>query len=280
MIGGKAMSERKLWGIALMGLLALLIYVVFEPFLLQDKRITIVNPDLPKEFNDIKIAFLTDIHYGQLFSRARLRSLVKRVNNLEADIVLLGGDYVYRSPEYIEPFFAEMKELKATYGIYGVLGNHDHLQGSNLTIQSMGLAGIELIDNRAVWIYKNGAKIKIGGVGDYLYGLQDLRPTINDVKNDDFVILVMHNPDYAEKITTDKIDLGFAGHTHGGQVTLFGIWAPLLPSDYGQKYRTGIVEVSGMELIISNGIGATYPPVRFFARPQIVITTLKRDQSR
>lgn len=271
------MSKRKLWGIALMGLLALSIYMMFEPFWLEDKWITIVNQDLPKEFDNTKIVFLSDIHHGSLFSRARLRGLVKRVNNLEVDIILLGGDYVYQSPKYIEPFFAEMKELKATYGVYGVLGNHDHLQGSDLTIQSMGLAGIKLIDNRAIWIHKNGAKIKIGGVGDYLYGLQDLRPTINDVKNDDFVILVMHNPDYVEKIITDKIDLGFAGHTHGGQVTLFGLWAPLLPSGFCQKYRTGIVDVSDMKLIVSNGIGATYPPVRLFARPQIVITTLKKE---
>jgi predicted MPP superfamily phosphohydrolase len=73
---------------------------------------------------------------------------------------------------------------------------------------------------------------------------------------------------------TDKIDLVLAGHTHGGQVTFFGLWAPFTSSKFGQKYRTGIVETGRTRVIISNGIGTITPPVRFFARPQIIIIDL------
>jgi predicted MPP superfamily phosphohydrolase len=252
------------------------IYVFLEPFLLEEKYVDLQSPDLPEQFRDTRIVFLTDIHHGPYFSRARLGRLVNRVNGLQPDIVLLGGDYVHRSPNYIKPCFAELKNLEAPLGVYGVLGNHDHWEGAALTRQCMAGAGIRLIDNEAYWLEKNGGRIKVGGVGDYLEDILDIEPTIADVNNNDFVVLVTHNPDYAEEMGTDKVDLVLAGHTHGGQVTFFGLWAPILPSEYGQKYRTGIVEVVGAKVIVSNGVGNITPPVRFFARPQIIIVDLQK----
>ncbi len=71
-----------------------------------------------------------------------------------------------------------------------------------------------------------------------------------------------------------------SGHTHGGQVTFFGLWAPYVPSDYGQKYRTGMVANDATTVIISNGVGtSTIPPIRLFARPQIVVVTLRQPDS-
>lgn len=251
------------------------VYVFLEPFFLEEKYIDIRNPDIPPQFHDTRIVFLSDIHHGPYYSRARLGKLVNRVNRLKPDIILLGGDYVHRSSSYIEPCFTELKKLEASLGVFGVLGNHDHWEDGALTGQCMESAGIHLIDNTAYWLEKNGERIKIGGVGDYLEDIQEIEPTIADVKNEDFVVLVTHNPDYAEDIRTDKIDLVFAGHTHGGQVTFLGLWAPLLPSNYGQKYRTGIIEAVDAKVIVSNGIGTITPPVRFFARPQIIVAYLR-----
>jgi hypothetical protein len=92
----------------------------------------------------------------------------------------------------------------------------------------------------------------------------------------DFVILVSHTPDFAENLKTDKIDLMLSGHTHGGEVTFFGLWAPYIPSDYGQKYRTGIIKTDKTTVLVSNGIGNTFLPIRFFARPQINIIDLEK----
>ncbi|MDO9536337.1 MAG: metallophosphoesterase [Bacillota bacterium] len=253
------------------------VYVFLEPFRLEEKDIIVVNGDIPRQFENTRIIFLTDIHHGPFFSKSRLRKLVKRVNSLQPDIILLGGDYVHRSPDYIESCFDELKKLEAGFGVYGVLGNHDHWEDGALTIQSMKDAGIHLIDNLARWIEKNGEQIKIGGVGDYLEDIQDINPTIADVKNEDFVVLVTHNPDYVEHLKTDKIDLVFAGHTHGGQVTFLGLWAPIIPSENGQKYRTGIIETDNTKVIVSNGVGTITPPVRFFARPQIIIAHLRSE---
>lgn len=93
------------------------------------------------------------------------------------------------------------------------------------------------------------------------------------------MILLSHNPDYAEQLNTDLVDLQLSGHTHGGQVTLFGRWAPLLSSAYGQKYRSGVVSTAHTVVVVSKGIGTITPPVRLFCRPEIVLVRLSRGES-
>ncbi|MDI6706103.1 MAG: metallophosphoesterase [Bacillota bacterium] len=276
MTSGK-MNSRKIFFILIAVALLVLAYTFIEPYRLEMNSIDIISRDIPVAFNGTRIVFISDIHHGPFFSRERLRGLVTTINSINPDIVLLGGDYVHRDAKYIEPCFQELSSLKAGLGKFGVLGNHDHWEGKDLTLQSMRKAGITAIDNKAQWLYKDGARIRIGGVGDLWGDVQDISPTVEGAEESDFIILVSHSPDYVERITTRKIDLVLSGHTHGGQVTLFGLWAPLIPSQYGQKYRSGMIETDYTRVIVSNGVGTITPPVRFFARPQVNIINLKKE---
>ncbi|MCX7746051.1 MAG: metallophosphoesterase [Clostridia bacterium] len=254
----------------------LFIYAFIEPYWIQVKKIEIADSSVPRSFKGTKIVFVTDIHHSKVYPRSRVKALVQKINGLKPDIMLLGGDYVNKSISYIEPCFEELKELKAPMGKYGVMGNHDHWESKELTLLNMEKAGIKSLDNDSLWLYKNGEKIKIGGVGDYWEDKQIIENTIHDVGENDFAILLSHNPDYVEKIKTNKIDLVLSGHTHGGQVTLFGLWAPFVPSQYGQKYREGLIRNEYTQVLVSHGIGNVgYYPVRFFARPQIHVIELK-----
>ncbi|HPS31651.1 MAG TPA: metallophosphoesterase [bacterium] len=254
---------------------SLLIYIFIEPFWIEEKTIIYRHTDIPASFSGMKIVFLTDIHHGPFFSIDRVRSLVDRVNALHPDIIILGGDFVHHGSEYIESCFKELARLSAPMGVFGVLGNHDHWENAALTRKEMEKAGIKDLDNDAVWLNRGKERIKLGGVGDFLEDDQDTSKTTDDVSSSDFVMLASHNPDFAE-VAPVKIDLILSGHTHGGQVTLLGLWAPILNSMYGQKYLTGIVKNGSTDVIISNGIGTITPPVRFFARPQIVIIELQK----
>ena len=235
----------------------------------------IEDTDIPKAFSGYRIAFLTDIHYGPYFLKARMEALVRQVNGLKPDLVLMGGDYVHMDPQYIQPCFQGLGGIKAVDGVYGVLGNHDHWEGAVACRREMQVNHLGLLDNRAFWLTRGRDRIKIGGVGDLSSDIQVLDPTIRDATEDDFVLLVSHNPDYAERIKTRKVDLMLAGHTHGGQVTVFGLYAPLLPTTTGQKYRSGLVQGPLCKVIVSNGIGVITPPVRFFAPPEIVVVELR-----
>jgi len=256
--------------------LVCLAYGLIEPYWIESKEIYFTSEKIPDSFDNFKIVFISDIHHGAVYSRKRLKTLVNRVNALQPDLILLGGDYIDQS-KYIQSCFDEFKNLHTEYGVYGVLGNHDHFAGANMVANAMNKAGIICIDNKSYWLTKGSEKIKIGGVGDYWNDIQDLHATIKDTKPDDFVILLSHNPDYAEEIKTDKVDLVLSGHTHGGQATIFGLWAPFIPSKFGQKYKTGLIKTPYTEILVSNGIGNVgYIPIRFFARPQINIIYLKR----
>jgi predicted MPP superfamily phosphohydrolase len=248
-------------------------YSFIEPYLIETKEITIESDQIPAEFDGKRIVFLTDIHYGPLFNKERLNSLVNKTNELNPDIILLGGDYVTNDPPAVGSTFSSLSELKAPLGVYGVLGNNDP---ENSSIQAMKNAGITYIGNNAVWIGSNNSRIRIGGVGDMDTDVPIQLPTLVGVTPKDFVILVTHKPDYFPEVSKSKVDLVLAGHTHGGQITLFGLYAPFINSKYGQEYVSGEKKLGTDTMIISNGIGMVWAPIRFFARPQIIVIDLKR----
>jgi predicted MPP superfamily phosphohydrolase len=256
------------------------IYSLIEPRLITVADYEITNPQLPPAFDGLEIVFLADVHLGPYFSQERVRDLVARVNTLEPDLIILGGDYVYRDAPFVEPCFAELAGLRAPLGVYGVLGNHDHYAGAGLSRRAMTAAGIVELDNRGVWIERDGGRMRLGGVDDVLEGYPDVGPTLAGARPEDFLMLVSHNPDYLLEmpsgLSEGMVDLMLAGHTHGGQITLFGLWAPVVSSELGQSYRTGLAESGPFPVLVSNGIGTIIVPMRFFAPPQIVVVRLSR----
>lgn len=257
----------------ILAMILVLAYMFIEPYWIETKEITIESDQIPAQFDGKKIVFLSDLHEGFFFDQKRTDNLVNQVNALNPDLILLGGDYVDGSSEDVQPVFQSLSKLKAPLGVYAVLGNKDP---QYLTLKTIGQSNITYIGNKGTWIVLNGARIRLGGVGDYNNGAQLQNATTSVVTPHDFVILLTHNPDYFPKVNKSKVDLVLSGHTHGGQVTFFGLWAPVTHSDYGNKYRTGVITEKNSTLIVSNGIGTTILPLRFFARPQIIVIELKR----
>jgi predicted MPP superfamily phosphohydrolase len=242
------------------------------------------SPDVPSAFAGVRIAFLTDIHQGPYYTEQMVGQLVDRVNALGADLVLLGGDYGTTDPVYEGSCFSELARLQAPLGIFAVLGNHDYGQsdisnpGPGLAIKAAADAGIPLLRNQGTWLEKDGDRIRLGGVADHRVSTSDAGPVIDGTTAGDFVLLVSHNPDFSEDLPQGAVDLVLSGHTHGGQITLLGAWGLLVPSDYGQKYRTGIVKNDVTTVIVSNGIGTSATlPIRVCAPAQIVVVTLRHS---
>ncbi len=252
-------------------------YCYLECRWIKIKKVNLISQDIPESFNGIKIIFISDIHHGPYFSIRRVEKLVNEVNELQPDLIILGGDYVHREAKYIIPCFEELKELKSNYGVYAVLGNHDHWEDMELTRKMMIENGFNICDNKSYWLRIKNDSIKIGGVGDLWEDDQYLDSTTHDLKNTDFSILISHSPDYIEEMDTELIDFVVSGHTHGGQMTLFGLWAPIVPSKYGQKYRYGLKNFGDLQAYITSGVGTITPPLRFFCRPEIVLIELKNE---
>ncbi len=266
----------------------LLSYSSLETRWIKITHVSIESHDIPASFDGKRIVLVSDIHHGAALSRERVKNLVQRINSLHPDIIILGGDYISLSEKYIIPVFAELRNLKSKYGVYGVLGNHDCYVNGKLTKEMMVKNGVKDCDNKSYWLKINRDSIKIGGVVDPDGGVPEADSTVYDVKPKDFCILITHRPDFINHLNTDLVDLTLSGHTHGGQITFFGLWAPILPTENGlwaslslsgdsQKYRYGLIHSSPtMQSYITSGIGTRFPHLRFCCRPEIAVLELKR----
>ena len=165
-------------------------------------------------------------------------------------------------------------KLKARIGRFAVLGNHDHWVSAPAVRHALAEAGIRLTDNMGFWLDRQGDRLRICGVGDLWTDRQDPQFALGDATTHDAVIMLSHNPDYAETIRDRRVGLILSGHTHGGQVVMPGFGAPIVPSRYGQKYLHGLVQGPSCQVFITRGVGTVGPPVRFLCRPEIVQITL------
>lgn len=243
------------------------------------------SPKLPLALHGLKIAYASDMHYGALLDETRIKDLCERLNDLKADIILLGGDYGEDAAHTLQ-FFEKLPPLEAKLAVCGVIGNHDRAESpAEPLIKAMEKSGITPLVNSSLTIEIEGKKLCICATDDLSHG----DPAFSDVKEQcsgaDYVIFAPHSPDALEAAREETgdvfYDLAICGHTHGGQISLFGI-APYTSSLYGVRYGnlylTGeIEEDDGVQIIVSNGVGTTWLPVRMGAPAQYHIITLRRE---
>lgn len=241
----------------------------------------ISSPDVPEPFNGYRIAFASDFHLESKFKERQLHGTVKALKALAPDVLLLGGDY-QEGCEFVAPLFEALAQATPPDGTYAVLGNNDYERCTELIRATMQAHGIVLLEDSIATIHRGADSIIVWGANAYAgrYPTAPRRKSIphanGKAKNqEDFVVLLTHTPDYIEEPEAGMADLSLAGHTHGGQVTLFGLYAPVTASKYGMKYRTGLKRSRhGTPIIISNGLGTSRHPIRLFAPTDVIIVTL------
>ncbi|MDO5851989.1 MAG: metallophosphoesterase [Methanobacteriaceae archaeon] len=266
--------------IILLLLTSILAYSVIQPSMLDVNEITVSSNQIPIEFNNTKVALVADFHYGTFVDQSRLQSVVEKVNEQNPDIIVLGGDYVTDDESKVDECFNQLTNLKAPLGIYAILGNNDPKSKVIDTLDKTD--NINYIGNKGVWIQKNNAQIRLGGIGDLSTGTQNLKATTENVSTSDFVILAYHNPNYFPNLdNTNKstVDLSLSGHTHGGQINLFGYTPFLQKASNNNMYVSGLYTEGQNSLVVTNGIGEVKAPLRFMATPQITIIKLVHNDN-
>ncbi|MBR4080299.1 MAG: metallophosphoesterase [Clostridia bacterium] len=281
-------KQRALWMHFLTAVIVLLVTVIvvypfLEPLMLQTEYVTLTSPSLPREIGTLRIVYLSDIHYDYFFGMSRVKDLVSKVNALNADIVLLGGDYAADSDGAIE-FFRTAPQFNARIAVCAVVGNHDRtLPESNLLVlqNAMRDAGVIPLVNDVAQVRFGAGSIYVAGIDDMNNGHPDLASVAARVKSGDYVIFLAHSPaaiDAAARVDSADgmrtwYDLGLFGHTHGGQVALFG--SLLNISDVPSRYESGWKIANRTDVLISNGVGTSVLPIRIFRQPQIHVITVK-----
>ncbi len=230
----------------------------------------------------VRIAILTDLHVGSPFNGpGKLRDVVERTNAARADIICILGDVVIQGvvggrfvpPEQIA---SELKALRASSGVFAVLGNHDGWLDHERVKRALALNGIRVIEESAVRTTTLAGPLWIAGISDLWTGVHDVRAALAAVDNDEPVILLTHNPDVFPDVPA-RVALTLAGHTHGGQVRLPFVGRPIVPSQFGQRYAAGHVIEDGRHLFVATGVGTSILPVRFRVPPSVTVLTIKSE---
>jgi predicted MPP superfamily phosphohydrolase len=237
----------------------------------------------------LKMAALGDLHACEPWVGVRrIRSIVEETNRLDADVILLLGDYVAgyhwaAGPVHPDVWAAELGRLRAPLGVHAVLGNHDWWDdeaaqrsrgGPVPARRALERAGIPVYENDVVRLDKGGRSFWLAGLGDQWafgsgWGVDDLPGTLAKVTDDAPVVLLAHEPDIFPHVP-ERVSLTVCGHTHGGQVRLFG-YSPVVPSRFGNRYAYGHVIENERHLIVSGGLGCQFLPVRLGVPPEIVL---------
>ncbi len=264
---------------------SLLLLVVFagaayalrvEPYWLKETRLRTESPRLGAGFPGLRIVFASDIHLGVMFREERLEGLTARINALKPDIIILGGDQISRAENIIERFYRNFS-AQVNAPVYAVLGNHDYPDhGGGKSLREMAHCGIRSLDNAAYDLTVGGARLRIAGVGDFWMGTQDLRPAFERLDGDTFLLLISHNPEFGDYLGKYKkrVDLMLSGHLHGRQINPFGFPMALNPARIKGHYYGKVNLNKHAFAFISSGVGTSNLPMRFMARPEIVVIEL------
>lgn len=251
-----------------------------EPNQLVVREETIQLENWPADFENLRIAVLSDLHVGSPYIDVdKLRYVVSKVNEAQPDMVVLLGDFVIQDVwrgKFVEPeIIAEsLKDLRARHGVFAVLGNHDWWYDAVRVRRALENVGIRVLENDVARIERSGQAIWLAGLTDAWTNLTDIAGTLGKVTDGSPIIALTHNPDLFPKIPA-RVVLTLAGHTHGGQVNLPLIGRIKVPSEFGQRYAAGHIQESNHHLFVTTGIGTSIIPVRFRVPPEIVILTLK-----
>lgn len=242
-----------------------------------------VNSALPGAFDGMRLAFVSDIHYGTLLGEDRVRALVQRVNTWQPDVILLGGDYGEDS-EGALAFWRLRPGFRANLCVAATVGNHDRtLPESNLEKlrEEMRADGVIPLINDVTVFDRRGQTLALASADDFFNGTPDLQLVASLTAQVDFTIFFPHNPDILPDTYAlpggPFYQLALCGHTHGGQVALFG-HSLHSSSQYGDRFRSGWYREQGVDILVSNGVGTSMLPVRLGARPQIHLLTMKREK--
>ncbi|QRG69811.1 metallophosphoesterase [Brevibacillus choshinensis] len=260
-----------------LGAVACLYSYGWERKWIEVTQVPIEVPSLPETFKGMKLVHFSDLHLGHYCEPEDVRHVVELIMQERPDMICFTGDLVDESTRYLSAVVPILRQLRAPFGKYAVLGNHDYrMREQHVVRDALSSSGFEVLDNRHIRVEKQGSALCVAGVDDVLFGVPDLTRAVAEIPAGDTVILLAHEPDFAQEAAAFPIHLQLSGHSHGGQVRL-PLIGPILTPKLSQKYVQGLyrVEKKDMQVYTTRGIGTTILPIRFLCRPEVTVLTLR-----
>src|SRR5258708_793226 len=243
-----------------------------EPFILAVERTSIELERLPLELDGLRIVPLSDIHHSPFTGTQQIERAIETANGLEPDIIALTGDYVSHERNYAAPCAELMGRLRARYGVFAVLGNHDHWTDAALIADLFRAEGITVLLNEGMRLDLNGESFWLSGVNDTMVGLEDLPLALAGSRDNEMKLLLAHNPIILRRAARAGVDLVLSGHTHGGQVTL----RPEKNRSGRPRRRLlrGLGRRGNTQIYVTRGLGTVVLPIRYGCPPEVSLLEL------
>ena len=248
------------------------------------KEYKIESSLISEDFDGLKVVHFSDLHYLRVTNNDKLKEIVDEINLIKPDIVFFTGDLIDKdftlTDKDKDDLINGLSSIKAKYGKYAVLGNHDYVKNIEIFKDIYSNSNFNLLQNSYDIIYSsNNDKLFIGGVDNYSYNEADINKVMeyfNDNSDISYKIILVHEPDYIDNILTNyNVNLVLAGHSHNGQINIPYIKNFFLP--YGsRKYYENYYKVNDTDLYISSGIGESSVNFRLFNKPSINFYRINR----
>ena len=222
---------------------------------------------LPTPLDGVRIALLTDIHHSALVGADDVRAAVDLALSLKPDLIVLGGDYVsFADRKFVGPVADLLAPLRAPYGVFAILGNHDDEKDMPAALSRKGFT---VLKDQSSRVKLRGEALELAGIRFWTRRPADIQEVIRKAR--DPVILLAHDPRRLTEAAVLNVPAVLSGHTHGGQIVLPGVGAVA-------KARFPVLEGLGRKaytsIFVSRGIGTVYVPVRINCPPEVALVTL------
>ncbi|MBQ9986965.1 MAG: metallophosphoesterase [Erysipelotrichales bacterium] len=282
----KDTTKLRLIKILAIVLLALL-YIIIEAFALAPSRLTIsyhtyYTDQISEDLDEFSIIFFSDLHLGTTYTSSNIQVIQDKINLLQGDIVLFGGDLLdhpslLADENEIEALVTMLSGIEAKYGKYAVLGNHDleTKDTENTVIDILERGGFEIITNTSLRVHAGSdSSIRLIGLDSGVNGDPNVSKAYIEVRGSDLNVLLCHTPDSISTVNSALTDIMVSGHSHGHQVYIPLISQYFLPAQ-GQNYNRGEYYLNDSYLLVSNGVGTTKIQARLFAESEINFLRLR-----
>ena len=228
---------------------------------------------MPKPLDGLRVVHLSDFHYGPLVNPRHLERAIEAANDLRPDLIALTGDYISHDRSYAAPCAESVGRLRARYGVFAVLGNHDHWTDAALIADLFRAEGITVLLNEGMRIDLQGESFWLAGVNDTMVGLEDLPLALAGSVDDEMKLLLAHNPIILRRAARAEVDLVLSGHTHGGQVTL----RPEKTRSGRPRRRLlrGLGRRGNTQIYVTRGLGTVVLPIRYGCPPEVSLLELR-----